>query len=123
MSELGAVSLVVKRLEQRVRFVDELLNALRRWIFAPLRGSYSKRNVGERRAKRGDPDAEADPKEHPREPPLFAVLKTFGLESWVWRLHDVYSSRKGAPGPYLVPREIGVARETSSTNCCVEDFE
>ena len=60
---LGAVSLLVKRLEQRVRLVDQLLNALRRRIFVASSRSDAQRYVRKRGAESGDSDSEADPEE------------------------------------------------------------
>jgi hypothetical protein len=91
------VSLVVKRLQQRICLVDQVLNALRRRIFTSLRGGDPQRKDGERRAERGDADAETDPKEHACEPALFAVVKTFGIGAVIGGLHVSIIRAGGAP--------------------------
>ena len=72
---LGAVSLFVKRLEQRVSLVDQLLNAVRCGILAALRRGDAQRDVRERRADGGDADPKTHPKERARKPRHFMLIE------------------------------------------------
>jgi hypothetical protein len=76
------VSLIVKRLEQRVRFVDQLLDAVGGRILTAAGRDETQRSVRKSGAQSGHTYSEANPKKYSREMALFAFLGAVGL----WRL-------------------------------------
>jgi hypothetical protein len=111
--------LLVKRLEQRVRFVDQLLNAMSRRILAPFRRSDPQGDIRDRRAQRGDANSEPNPKKRAREATLFVVLEAVGLGPWVGRMHGAMLLDLGR---YFRLGAVVPVKMTSSTYCCVERF-
>jgi hypothetical protein len=78
--------LLVKRLEQRIRFVDQILNPLRRRVLSPVARENPERNVRKGCTERNGADSDADPKERAREAPVVVTVEAFLLRPWV-RLH------------------------------------
>ena len=88
--------LVVKRLKQRVRLIDQLLDSLARWILKPIgRRGDTHGNVGERRTESRDADSQTNPKERTREAPILSVGGLVMIAICVVRSHLLFFSRSG----------------------------
>src|SRR5579862_1869266 len=88
---LRGVSLFVKRLEQRVRFVDQLLDALARRIVGRTARAQDGTDDGkrERRAESGYTDADTDPNQRTRRVSIVVMFAAPVVGGLVGRLHRV----------------------------------